>query len=261
MRRAVRVAVRDSLGSVKAWQGLGLTPAQAERLREQGRLEERVRVARDVHDTVAQSLSALTLMIRAAEHALPAEERRVRERLGAAYETAVLGLGQSHDLIGGIAASQLLEGGLAPALERFVGLSGRHLTALRQLREARQGGVGGYAAVPELRLRVVGVARRLALPAESAALRMVHEAVANAVKHAGAATITVELRHLADRVRVAVRDDGAGMAARPGSRSGGGGGSGLGLAGMAQRVGRFGGRMLVESPPGGGTVVTVEFQG
>ncbi|MER5636330.1 histidine kinase [Kitasatospora sp. NPDC002227] len=235
----------------RAGRARGLTSRRAERLREQGRLEERARIARDVHDTVAQSLLALTLMIRAAEQALPAGADTARARLGTAYETAVLGLGQGQDLIGGVAASQLEHGGLTAALERYADLVARHLTVLKQLREAHPDGPCGAGPVPELELRVSGPVRRLPLPAESAALRAVQESVANAVRHAGAARITVELAYLADRVRLLVGDDGAGAVAA--------GGPGLGLSGMAQRVGRSGGRLRVDSRPGGGTVVAVEF--
>ncbi|WP_104816330.1 sensor histidine kinase [Kitasatospora sp. MMS16-BH015] len=245
-------------GTVKDGQSPRSARARDEALREQGRLEERSRIARDTHDTVAQTLSALTLMIRAAEQALPAGADRARERLEVAYETALFGLGQAQDLIGGVAMTQLAEGGLVPALERYVDLAGRHLATLRQLR-AERAEPGRCGPVPELTLRVAGPVRRPALPVASAALRVVQEAVTNAVRHAGAERIAVELELAADRVRVLVRDDGAGLAEPLGSEVGVG--VGVGLAGMAQRVGRAGGRLRVEPAPGGGTVVAVEFPG
>ncbi|WP_156178676.1 sensor histidine kinase [Saccharothrix sp. ST-888] len=225
---------------------------------ERGRLEERERIARDAHDTVVQGLAAITLLVRAVEHALPAgvpELAQARERLAAVQDTARLSLGQAQDLTAGVAVSQLGTGGLVPALTQYVALSRRNLDIVRRLLElgpALPPCAAGLRA-PELELRITGPARRFGLVAESAALRLVQEAVANAVQHAGAQAVTVELRHLADRVQVLVRDDGAGLS--PNGRPG----CGLGLAGAEERIGRLGGRLTLDSAPGGGTTLTVEF--
>ncbi|MGK4581052.1 sensor histidine kinase [Kitasatospora sp. HPMI-4] len=228
--------------------------------REQGRLAERERIAQDTHDTVVQGLAAITLLVRAADQALPPGEpglERARERLAAVHDTALLTLGQAQDLTCGVALAQLGTGGLVPALTRYVALCRRNLESMRGLlepgRERPPCTLGMHA--PELELRITGTARRLGLVAESAALRLVQEAVGNAVRHARADTVTVELRHLPDRVRLVVRDDGAGLppAGRPP-------GAGLGLAGIEERIGRLGGRLTLDSVPGGGTTVAVEFR-
>ncbi|MFB7663703.1 sensor histidine kinase [Kitasatospora sp. NPDC056138] len=226
---------------------------------ERGRLAERERIARDAHDTVVQGLAAITLLVRAVEHALPAGApglEQARERLAAVQDTALLSLGQAQDLTTGVAVSQLGAGGLVPALTQYVALSRRNLDIVRRLLElgpALPSCASGLRA-PQLELRITGPARRFGLPAESAALRLVQEAVANAVQHAGARAVSVELHHLSDRVRVLVRDDGAGLA------SAGQPGCGLGLAGAKERIGRLGGRLTLLSAPGGGTTLMVEFR-
>ncbi|GAA2241882.1 hypothetical protein GCM10010430_24330 [Kitasatospora cystarginea] len=236
----------------------GPSAARLEVAYEQGRLAERERIGRDAHDTVVQGLAAITLLVRAADRALPVGApgfERARERLAAVHDTALLSLGQAQDLTAGVALSQLAAGGLVPALTGYVELSRRNLDIVRGLLELGPAGSSCASTLraPELRLRITGTARRLGLVAESAALRLVQEAVANAVRHAGAETVTVELRHLPDRVRLLVRDDGAGLPAerRPGP--------GLGLAGLEERIGRIGGRLTLDSVPGGGTTVAVEF--
>ena len=91
---------------------------------------------------------------------------------------------------------------------------------------------------------------RLPAPVESAAYFAVAEALTNAIKHSGATRIDIELARTGDVLRFEVRDDGRGGAVI---------GAGSGLAGMQSRLGAFDGRLQVESPPGGPTVVAMEL--
>jgi signal transduction histidine kinase len=93
-------------------------------------------------------------------------------------------------------------------------------------------------------------AEDLPAPLEVAAYYTVCEALTNAIKHASASRVEVEAIRAGGRLRVSVRDDGAGGAvARTGS----------GLAGISDRVGAHGGRLVIESPPGGGTLLEAEL--
>ncbi|MFC9326267.1 sensor histidine kinase [Kitasatospora sp. NPDC057015] len=251
-----------------SWHRVRSTRAAAEAYREQGRLEERGQVARDVHDTVAQGLTAITMLVRAAELALARADdgASVRERLAAIRAVAALSLGQSQDLVHGVAYSELAAGGLEPAARTLVALTTRTLEAGADLQaEAETEADGRWPAGagrwrrPELALRTTGEPRRLELAVESAMLRMIQESTSNAVRHAGAADVVVELAFLADRVRVTVTDDGAGLPGALGPDGANGAGVGLGLAALSGRVRGLGGRLLVESGPGAGTAITAEF--
>ncbi len=204
------------------------------------------------------------MLARAAELALKrdGDTGTARERLDAIYDVAVLSLGQSNDLTHGVAYSELDADGLAPAVRTLFALTRRTLEAgaelLADARERQQH--GGLPQVPELRLSTTGTPRRLALAVESAVLRMVQEATSNAIRHAGASEVTVRLDFGADRVRAAVTDDGRGFVRPASAERAGGHGVGLGLTGLARRISRLGGRLLVESSADTGTTIAVEFQ-
>ena len=264
-------AAAAGLALAWSWRRVRATRSTAEAYREQGRLEERGQVGRDVHDTVAQGLAAITMLARAAELALGRDDDNgtARERLGAIYDVAVLSLGQSQDLTHGVAYSELDAGGLEPAVRTLFALTRRTLEAGAELLtdSPQQWARYGCQEVPELLLSTTGTPRRLTLPVESAVLRMIQEATSNAVRHAGATEVTVRLDFGADRVRAVVTDDGRGLArtAAPGAADGGNGGDGgdgigLGLTGLARRISRLGGRLLVDSTAGTGTTIAVEFR-
>jgi len=255
--------------AVAVWSGLRARRAEgrraragevaAERLVEQGRLEERERVAREVHDTIAQELAGIAMLARAADVALqgaPVRPETARERLQALHETTMLAIGHAHDLTAGAAVSELSRGGLVAALEMYVALCGRHMVAARQLLEMAGRDRLGIARAPEVELRVVGARRRLELSVESAVLWAMREGIANALRHAEADRVTLELRYGSDRLRAAVSDDGRGLP--PGVAAGVGGGTGLGLAGVARRVAELGGRLEIASRSGS-TTLAIEF--
>ncbi|MFC8450757.1 sensor histidine kinase [Kitasatospora sp. NPDC057223] len=252
-------AVVAGLALTWSWRRVRATRAAAEAYREQGRLEERGQVGRDVHDTVAQGLAAITMLARAAELALErdGDAGTARERLGAIYDVAVLSLGQSQDLTHGAAYSELGADGLEPAVRTLFALTRRTLEAGAELLadSPQQWSRCGDRRLPELSLSTTGTPRRLPLPVESAVLRMIQEATSNAIRHSGASEVTIRLHFGADRIRAAVTDDGCGLAP-----AGGGQGVGLGLAGLARRISRLGGRLLVDSPAGAGTTIAVEFR-
>lgn len=223
--------------------------------REAGRAEERGRLAQDVHDSVAQGLSAMAMLLKAADEALPSVSGldRARTRLRAAAEINSVALGQARDMVHGIAFFELGEGGLRSAAERYVTLVQRTL-------QARSSGKPGKCGKQRVVYTERGEAFRLPLATESALLRVIQEAVNNALRHGWASLVEVVLHYGAERLTVEVRDNGVGLppgmvagAERPVSERG------LGLDAMRERVERVGGVFELSSWVGRGTIVAVDL--
>jgi signal transduction histidine kinase len=197
-------------------------------------VEERNRLARDLHDSVTQALYGLTLSTEAAARQIAAGEVDLAgAQLREVQETAKQALQEMRLLIFELRPPVLEEEGLAAALQ-----------ARLQAVEGRVGLATSLAVEGDGRLP----------PAIEMELdRITQEALNNALKHAQAHRIAVQLRQDERTVALEITDDGIGF--DPGiSRSGGG----LGLRGMAERAARLGGRLAVESQPGEGTRVRVE---
>ncbi len=181
--------------------------------------EERIRLERDLHDGAQQRLVALGMALRLAQRRLGrgVDVTAVFDEAVAELGTAVSELRQ---LAHGIRPS-CLDDGLVPALSQLV--STTHLPIV---------------------LRVT--AADLDQDVETTAYYVAAEAITNAVKHAEATTITLDVATIAGQLHVRVADDGNGRAApRPGS----------GLDGLADRVGAHGGRLSIESRRGTGTII------
>lgn len=192
-------------------------------------VEERNRLARELHDSVSQELFSLTMLAGAARRTLERSPDLAAEQLAEIQESAQRALHETRGMIFALRPAALGEHGLAPAL--------RELAAAV---EERQG--------VRLDLRVSGE-RRLPLEHEQALFRIVQEALANVVRHSGAREASVALEYGQD-VRLTVRDAGRGF--DPSARHGG---SSVGLASMAERAQALGGRLTIESAPGAGTAV------
>lgn len=222
--------------------------------REAGRLEERERIGREVHDGLAQNLAAAAMLLRAGARDVPTGSPAA-QRLEVAYDTLLLGLDQAHDLTRGVAFAQLADGGLVAAVGQYVTLVNRGVACLAELGTACTPG-----QPPQVRFHAGGAQRPLPLATESAVLRVVGEALGNALRHARAGVITVDLGYREDHLAAAVRDDGCGLpagsptwpAARPQDPGG------LGLAGAARLIREAGGTLRVESAPGAGVTVLAE---
>ena len=186
--------------------------------------QTRRKIERDIHDGVQQRLVSLVLELRP----LPATLPPGQEALAAELEHLATGLTSAIDelreLTRGIHPAILTKGGLARAL--------RTLTR--------------RSPVPvELGLRIPD---RLPDAVEIAAYYIVSEAHTNAVKHAGASSLAVDVDATDSALSVSVRDDGVGGADFSG---------GSGLVGLKDRVEALGGRIQIESPSGGGTTLSV----
>lgn len=197
-------------------------------------VEERNRLARDLHDSVTQALYGLTLSAEAAARQITAGELDAAgAQLREVQAMAKQALREMRLLIYELRPPVLEEGGLAAALkERLQAVEGR-------VGLATSLAVEGNGRLP---------------PAVEAELdRITQEALNNALKHAHAHQIAVQLRQDEKSVALEIADDGIGF--DPGATQDHGG---LGLRGMAERVARLGGWLAIESRPGEGTRVRVE---
>lgn len=198
--------------------------------------DERMRIARDLHDDTAQRLASLLVRLRVARGAADDEkrERFLDELHGEIMETAD-------------AVRRIARGLRPPSLEE-VGLESAIRGLARSIREAH----GLEVEVESLPAAGEG---RLRSDAELVLYRIVQEALSNVVRHAGATRARVRLEWSGERVLVVVEDDGRGFDAQG---LGDSRGRGLGLLGMTERARYLGGRFGIESSDGRGTRLTVE---
>ena len=208
---------------------LETTRAELERAHhEAGAREERERLAREIHDTLAQGFTSLLMLIQAADATLDTDPGTTRERLDLAARTARENLAEARALIGGDPTAGLP---LDAALRRAAARIGEEL---------------GMAASVD----IGGNQRTLTATVQVVTLRVAQEALANVRKHARAASVTVWLTYGADRLTLAVEDDGVGMPEAPCG--------GFGMRSMRERVEQVGGELTITSAPGAGTRVEAE---
>jgi signal transduction histidine kinase len=207
-----------------------------ERARELSVAQERTRLARDLHDSVTQTLFSLSL---AAESAVamagPSAEPALAEQLDRLRDLAGSALAEMRSLVDTLRPGDLEADGLAGALRKRVDL-------LRRVHD-----------VP-LSLTVRGPSRLRDRTLEREVFRVATEALSNALQHAAAGRISVALDTGGDAVRLVVADDGTGFdlaAVRRTSRR-------LGLTSMRERAEALGGVLHVDTEPGAGTRVTLE---
>ena len=222
------------LGLFASHAAIALTNARLyERGRELSVLEERARLARELHDAVSQKLFSIRAKARAAGVLV----RRDPDRAVAEVESVASLAGQAHAelraVIDGLAPPDLAAGGLAGSLRSYAVLAGRT-----------------YGA--EVRFQATAPLPELGAQRETAVYRVAQEALHNALRHSGATVIRVSLSARRHRVILEVADHGRGFT--PGEPPGG-----LGLASMRERAASAGGTLTVRSAPGEGTLVRLEL--
>jgi signal transduction histidine kinase len=207
-----------------------------ERSRELSTVEERKRLARELHDSVTQTLFSIGLTAEAASELVEVDPARARAQLGQLQELTRAAMAEMRSLIFELRPAELETEGLAAALRK-------HVEVLRRLH--RQ----------EIELRVDGD-RRLPPDVEKGLLRIAQEALGNALRHSGAEHVLLALDALDSRVELSVADDGSGFdpgeAAQRSRR--------LGLISMRERAETLGGTLAIDSEPGRGTTITVEVR-
>ena len=226
-----------------AYAQLSAQLAENERLQEalfsharaSGIQEERQRVAREIHDTLAQALAGIVTQLQAAEQARQ-DEARWRRHVGNAADLARTSLAEARRSVHALDPVPLetmdLYEAITSAAEQWTRLHG-----------------------PKVEITLTGHARPLHGDIEATLLRTVQEALANVGKHAAANRVGLTLSFMDDVVSLDVRDDGIGFdAAQIPEPSEVGG---FGLAAMRQRVQRVAGTLDIESEPGVGTALSV----
>jgi signal transduction histidine kinase len=204
------------------------------------RVNERTRIARDLHDTLLQSFHGLLLRFQTVSNLLPAGEPK--QKLDDAIDQAAQAITEGRDAVQGLRSSTTVTNDLACAI-----------TTLGQ--ELAAGESNPNAA--EFHVEVEGTTRDLHPIMRDEVYRIAGEAVRNAFKHAQAKRIEVEIRYDERQLRVRVRDDGKGIGAKV---LGGDGRAGhFGLHGMRERATLMGGKLTVWSEVDSGTEVELSI--
>jgi signal transduction histidine kinase len=197
-------------------------------------LSERNRMAREIHDTLAQGLVATLVHLRLVKKQICNGGASVTQHLDDAQQLVQESLEEARSSIWNMRSQVLENSDLAGALEGI----------LRQL--------SGGSAV-QTSLAVTGNARRLAPVVENNLLRVGQEAITNATRHARATRIAVTLDFAESQFRLMVRDDGRGFdAGQPPPGEGG-----FGLVGIRERAAQLNGELRIRSAPGGGTEISL----
>lgn len=214
---------------------------------EAGVLAERERLAREIHDTLAQGLSSIVLLGRAAGQSLAdGDAANASARLALVQQTAADNLAEARSFVRGLSSPQL-EGTTL-------------VEALRRLCDSTQTEATASGAAVRCRLEVDGDPQDLPQPVRVTLLRAAQASLANVREHARASTAVVSLAFLGTEVTMDVYDDGTGF--DPDAAAGAADtadGSGFGLRSLRDRVAALNGSLDVESAPGEGTVVAIRI--
>ena len=198
-------------------------------------VEERARIARELHDVVAHSISVMVIQARGGRRVLQSDPADARDAFAVIERTGQQALDEMRRVLG-----MLRSGDEAPALAPQPTL--RELgTLVEQVR----------AAGLPVEVAVEGEPRDLPPGVDLSAFRIVQEALTNALTHAGPARAQVVLRYRPDDLEIEISDDGPG--------TGDGSGSGYGLVGMRERVSVYGGELQAGRRPEGGYALRVRL--
>jgi ligand-binding sensor domain-containing protein/signal transduction histidine kinase len=198
-------------------------------------LAERNRMAREIHDTLAQGFVGIGLQLEAIEKALDEFPQLARQHLKLAQSMVSHSLAEASRTVWNLRSKSLESGDLVTALSETA----------KKLTEG---------TATQVEIQVDGTPRRLAKPVEDNLLRIGQEALSNAMKHARPKRIHIKLSFESDQVHLCVRDDGCGFDIE--SRSPLQDGH-FGLIGMRERAKQIKGHLTIESRPGEGTEINI----
>ena len=226
------------LGAAEALRGRRERFAVARRAREQEARrrasEERLRIARELHDVLAHNISLINVQSGVALHLIDEQPEQARTALQAINEASADALGEVRSVLGALRGD-----GEQPPRTPTAGLDGLDELVSR-----------ASAAGVDVSLDVRGERRPLPASVDLAAFRIVQESLTNVVRHAGATAARVKLTYGEHELALQIDDDGRGGAAANG---------GSGIVGMRERAAALGGRLDVGPGPGGGFRVSAHL--
>jgi ligand-binding sensor domain-containing protein/two-component sensor histidine kinase len=198
-------------------------------------LAERSRIAREIHDTLAQGFVAVSVQLQMVSRMMSSSAEAARTHLDQAQTLVRTGLDDARRAIWDLRSQGAANSDLASELVKMA----ERITEGNDIKSS---------------VDVHGTYHPLPPQTESELLRIAQEAVTNAVRHAGATRIHLRLRYAARRVEMSIEDDGRGFAGEaPSAKEGH-----FGLIGMKERAERIGGTLGVSSSPGRGTRIQIE---
>jgi len=203
----------------------------------EARLNERMRIARELHDTLLQSVQGLMFSFQAARNLLPGRTEDAMRTLDAAIRKGDQAIAEGRDAIQGLRA----DSALGSNLEHLLTAAGSELA----------GSSGGQGDAPDFRVIVEGAPQQLALPLQDEVYQIARELLRNAFRHAQASRIEAGLAYDASFFRLRIRDNGKGLDRKvlaSGARQGH-----WGLPGVGERAKRIGAQLKLWSEPGAGT--------
>jgi len=226
--------VRESQRRRELIDELQATRAEVARLsHDAGTEAERHRLSAEIHDTLAQGLSSIVMLVQAAEVELARDPAKAREHLRLAAATARDNLAEARALVAGLGPTALADSSLSEALTRLA------------RRVQTETGITTSVLVS-------GQTRALPTAVDVAFLRAAQESLANARQHAGATKVSMCLEYRPDRVTLTVTDDGRGLPSGAEQR-------GYGLQGLRARAAQVGGTLTLGAGAPGGTLVRMEI--
>ena len=209
--------------------------------RQAGIMEERQRLAHEIHDTFAQGFTSIVMHLEAAEAALPADLKTLERHLDQARQTARENLREARRVLWALQPAALDHTSLSEALPQLAA------------RWTEESGIEALATI-------TGTVKPLRPEVEVTLLRAAQEALANVRKHARASQVVLTLSYLDDLIALDVQDNGVGFdvsslpLAANGQLAGG-----FGLKALRARVEQLGGTLTIESTPAEGTTLAVSL--
>lgn len=201
-------------------------------------LDERVRIARELHDVVAHHVSVMGIQAGAARKVLNKQPDKVNEALSTIEASSRQAISELHRLLGFLRPNNQVEGvSPQPSL--------KYLDTL--VKEIRSSGL-------PVEIRIIGKEQTIPESIDVSAYRIIQEALTNVLKHAGPAKATVTLKYLPDMIELDISDNGKGEITNSEKKPGG-----RGIIGMKERVNLHGGELETGNKPDGGFFVRVKL--
>jgi len=205
----------------------------------EARVGERIRIARELHDTLLQTFQALMLQIQVASNMLPRKPEKAKQALDEAVFATEQAIAEGRDAIRDLRPEPAAQRDLPELLNA----TGRELAAAQE----------GNGHSPAFRVIVEGKPQTMSVMLQDEVYRIAREAIRNAFRHAGARRIEVEIHYDAQQLRLRIRDDGRGIDSKmlePTGRP-----DHWGIPGIRERAQRIGSRLEFWSEAGAGTEV------